>query len=64
MGRIILVITAGKTLATSDLREKKILVLAIERDEERILVPRGNHKLHAGDNLICYGSFTEMRGMA
>ncbi len=53
--------SVGKTLATSDLREKKILVLAIERDEERILVARGNHKLHAGDNLICYGSFTEMR---
>jgi len=56
--------SVGKTLATSDLREKKILVLAIERDKETILVPRGNHKLHAGDNLICYGSFTEMRGMA
>jgi hypothetical protein len=53
--------SVGKTLAASDLREKKILVLAIERDEERILVARGNHKLHAGDNLICYGSFTEMR---
>jgi len=52
--------SVGKTLATSDLGKKKILVLAIERDEEKILVARGNHKLHAGDNLICYGSFTEM----
>jgi len=52
-----------KTLASSDLGKKKILVLAIERDEERILVPRGNHKLHVGDNLICYGSFMEMRGV-
>jgi len=50
----------GKTLATSDLGKKKILVLAIEREEEKILVARGNHKLQAGDNLICYGSFTEM----
>jgi len=64
MGGIILVIAAGKTLASSDLGKKKILILAIERDKETILVPRGNHKLHAGDNLICYGSFTEMRGMA
>lgn len=55
--------SVGKTLATSDLRKKKILVLAIERDEERILVPKGNHKLHTGDNLICYGSFTEMRAI-
>ncbi len=54
-------ICAGKTLASSDLSKKKILILAIERDKERILVPKGNHKLRAGDNLICYGSFTEMR---
>jgi len=53
--------SVGKTLATSGLRQKKILVLAIERDEEKILVTRGNHKLQAGDNLICYGRFSEMR---
>lgn len=52
--------SVGKTLTTSDFGQKKILVLAIEREEEKILVARGNHKLHAGDNLICYGSFTEM----
>jgi len=55
---------AGKTLASSDLSKKKILILAIERDKERILVPKGNHKLRAGDNLICYGNFTEMREIA
>ena len=54
----------GKTLATSELGKKKILVLAIERDGEKILVPKGNHKLHAGDNLICYGSFSEMMQIA
>lgn len=53
-----------KTLASSDLGKKKILVLAIERDGGKILVPRGNHKLHAGDNLICYGSFKEMTEIA
>jgi hypothetical protein len=56
--------SVGKTLASSDLGKKKILVLAIERDEEKILVARGNHKLHAGDNLVCYGSFTEMKEVA
>lgn len=50
----------GKTLASSGLGREKILVLAIERDEEKILVPKGNHKLRAGDNLICYGSFEQM----
>ena len=57
-------LSVGKTLASSDFGKKKVLVLAIEREEERILVARGNHKLHAGDNLICYGSFTEMREIA
>lgn len=50
----------GRTLANSDLGKEKILVLAIERDKEKILAPRGNHKLRVGDNLICYGSFLEM----
>lgn len=50
----------GQTLASSDLGKKKILVLAIERDGEKILVPRGNHKLRQGDNLICYGNFKDM----
>ncbi|MBC7190559.1 hypothetical protein H5U35_10270 [Candidatus Aerophobetes bacterium] len=54
----------GKTLASSDFAKKKILVLAIQRGEEKILVPRGNHKLQAGDNLICYGSFADMREIA
>jgi len=54
----------GKTLASSDLSRKKILVLAIERGKEKSLVPRGNHKLQTGDILICYGSFSEMREMA
>ncbi len=52
--------SVGKTLAALDLRKRKILVLAIERDEEKILVAGGNHKIRAGDNLICYGSFTKM----
>jgi len=50
----------GKTLAASELSKKKIVVLAIERQDEKILKVRSNHKLHPGDNLICYGSFTDM----
>lgn len=52
--------SVGKTLATSELGKKKFLVLAIERHNESIPVVRGNHKLHAGDVLICYGTFEEM----
>lgn len=52
--------SVGKTLAALDLRKREILVLAIEREEEKILVARGSHKIRAGDNLICYGSFTKM----
>ncbi len=54
----------GKTLAASQLSKRKILVLAIEREDKRIFVVRGNHKLHPGDNLICYGSFTDMNALS
>lgn len=53
----------GKTLATSELSKRKISVLAIERQDEKIFKARGNHKLHPGDNLICYGSFTDMNAI-
>jgi len=51
----------GKTLASSDFGKDKILILPVGRDKERILVPRGNHKLHAGGNLICCGSYPAKR---
>lgn len=54
----------GKTLAASELSKRKILVLAIERQDEKIFEARGNHKLHPGDNLICYGSFTDMNAIS
>jgi len=54
----------GKTLAACDLIKRKILILAIERGKERILIPPKDHKFHAGDNLICYGSFAELRKIA
>ena len=55
---------AEETITSSNLRKNKILVLAIERDKDKILAPRGNHKLHVGDNLICYGSFRKMKEIA
>lgn len=54
----------GKTPAASELSKRKIIVLAIEREDEKIFVVRGNHKLHPGDNLICYGSFTDMNAIS
>ncbi len=54
----------GKTLAASELSKRKILVLAIERENKRIFEPRGNHKLHPGDNLICYGNFADMKALS
>lgn len=53
----------GKTLAASELSKRKILVLVIKREDEKIFVVRGNRKLHLGDNLICYGSFTDMNAI-
>ena len=55
---------AEETITSSNLKKKKIMILAIERDKDKILAPRGNHKLHVGDNLICYGSFRKMKEIA
>ncbi len=55
--------SVGKTLAASKMSKKKILVLAIERKDKKIFTVRDNYKLHAGDNLVCYGNFTDMNAI-
>ena len=56
--------SVGKTSASSDFGKKKILVLALEREEERILVARVNRRLHIRDNLTYYGGLTDMTEIA
>lgn len=51
----------GKKLANAGLREKGILVLAIERDGEVIPAPKGSDVLKPSDALICYGKLKNLQ---
>ena len=51
----------GHTLAESPLREKDILVLAINRDGITIPAPKGQRKMQVGDTLFCYGKLAGMK---
>ena len=59
-------VTAGspvlnKTLATSQLREQDITVLAAVRGSETIPNPPANMKILLGDELICFGKLEDIR---
>ncbi len=51
----------GKKLSSASLREKDILVLAIERNDSVIPAPKGSNVLKSGDTLICYGKLKNLR---
>ena len=54
-------ILVGQTLAESDLRKSYELdVLAIERGDERILLPDGWEGIRAGDRLVVRGKITQI----
>lgn len=52
---------AGHTIAESRIRERDILVLSIERDEERISNPKGSRLISPGDSLLVFGRWDEIR---
>jgi hypothetical protein len=54
---------AGLTLAQSSLKERDLIVLSIERNEEVFPVPKAQSKIHAGDLLVCYGKLENLRGL-
>jgi K+/H+ antiporter YhaU regulatory subunit KhtT len=54
---------AGLSLGQSGLRERDLMVLSIERDEEVIPVPKAQSKIHVGDRLICYGKLENLKGL-
>jgi hypothetical protein len=51
---------AGQSLTGSGFRERDLMILSIERDEEVIPVPRAQSKIRAGDRLICYGKLENL----
>lgn len=51
----------GATLLDSGLRDRDMIVLAIESGRDTIHNPKANHLIRAGDRLLCYGNLTNIR---
>ena len=54
----------GKSITETDLRERDISVLTLNRGTKVIPNPRGNRVLEAEDRLLCFGRRDEMRDLA
>ena len=52
---------AGKAIKESELREKDIVVMTLERDGRTIPNPSGLRELLPGDRLLCFGKLETMR---
>ncbi len=46
----------GLPLSQSGFKERDLIVLSVERDEELIPVPKATTTIRVGDRLICYGN--------
>ncbi|WP_108666637.1 RimK family alpha-L-glutamate ligase [Euzebya rosea] len=53
----------GKSITETDLRERDISVLTMNRGTKVIPNPRGNRVLEAEDRLLCFGRLDEMRDL-
>ncbi len=54
---------AGLSLAESGFKERDLMILSIERDEEVIPVPKAQNKIRPGDRLICFGKLENLKGL-
>ena len=54
---------AGKTIATSGLRDKDIVVLTLLRDGHTIANPKNTREILAGDRLLCFGKAETMKAL-
>ena len=54
---------AGLTLSESGFKEKDLMILSVERDEEMIPVPKAQTKIRVGDRLVCYGKLENLKGL-
>ena len=55
---------AGRTIESSGLRERDIVVLSLHREGKVIPNPRGTRELHLGDRLLCFGKYANVKGPA
>ncbi|GMW01976.1 MAG: hypothetical protein AMXMBFR84_31120 [Candidatus Hydrogenedentota bacterium] len=53
----------GKTVATSGLRDRDVLVLSIDRNGVVIPNPKGAREILAGDKLLCFGKLLTLKGL-
>ncbi len=53
----------GKTVSSSALRDRDILVLTIQRGSVTIPNPKGSREILAGDVLLCFGKALTLRGL-
>jgi hypothetical protein len=53
----------GLTLSESGFKERDLMILSVERDEEMIPVPKAQTKIQVGDRLICYGKLENIQGL-
>jgi len=53
----------GRTIASSGLRDRDIVVLTLTRGTKVIPNPRGSRELEAGDRLLCFGKLEMMRDL-
>ncbi len=54
---------AGKLLSETQLREREIVVLNIDRNGTNFPNPVGSHRINAGDVLLCYGKFLALKSV-
>jgi ribosomal protein S6--L-glutamate ligase len=54
---------AGRSIDTSGLRERDIVVLSLHREGKVIPNPRGTRELHIGDRLLCYGKYANVKDL-
>jgi ribosomal protein S6--L-glutamate ligase len=54
----------GKTVTSSALRDRDVLVLTIQRGSVTIPNPRGRREILAGDVLLCFGKSLTLKGLA
>ena len=54
----------GKTIRDSQLRERDVLVLTIQRDSVTIPNPRVDREILAGDVLLCFGKTITLKSLA
>ena len=54
----------GKTIRDSQLRERDVLVLTIQRESVTIPNPKVSREILAGDVLLCFGKNLTLKGLA